>query len=424
VLLGYLVLAAALSIHRGSFSLWSLGLAFAAFCMTIIGVWPRRKQGKPLGSTEVLMGVLFVIALGLTDFPVTYRGTYWFGTVTHIGLIACGIALACVYLPRPHASARLRNAVVLGTAVFALALQCWLPFAAPDPHIDVFTVQQESAANLFAGKNPFTTRVSNPYEGMDLHLTYEVGTRFAYPPSALAGAVVGYALFGDVRFFYVLCNIFFLWVLRRMLRATGTGGELIPLLWLLHPQGLLFIGQSWTEPLIIAGFALTILARLRNNAVLTAVAHGLTISLKQYLVITAPLLLIFERRWKFLALPAANLLTASDGLMDVTVGNAFSGYFDPVSKYEIVTTGKIGNILGIEVFTDSYREPNNKVFDAGDVYLTAPPEYHGGMTDRGDMQSNPIEGYVNGIAGRGWYVFELMGMFIHNSRGIVKGTRA
>lgn len=311
VLLGYLVLAAALSIHRGSFSLWSLGLAFAAFCMTIIGVWPRRKQGKPLGSTEVLMGVLFVIALGLTDFPVTYRGTYWFGTVTHIGLIACGIALACVYLPRPHSSARLRNAVVLGTAAFALVLQCWLPFAAPDPHIDVFTVQQESAANLFAGKNPFTTRVSNPYEGMDLHLTYEVGTRFAYPPSALAGAVVGYALFGDVRFFYVLCNIFFLWVLRRMLRATGTGGELIPLLWLLHPQGLLFIGQSWTEPLIIAGFALTILARLRNNAVLTAVAHGLTISLKQYLVITAPLLLIFERRWKFLALSAASALVTA-----------------------------------------------------------------------------------------------------------------
>jgi hypothetical protein len=117
-------------------------------------------------------------------------------------------------------------------------------------------------------------------------------------------------------------------------------------------------------------------------------------------------------------------LSAKAFQMDVTVGNAFSGYFDPVSKYEIVTTGKIGNILGIEVFTDSYREPNNKVFDAGDVYLTAPPEYHGGMTDRGDMQSNPIEGYVNGIAGRGWYVFELMGMFIHNSRGIVKGTRA
>ncbi|HRH93949.1 MAG TPA: hypothetical protein PKV72_05465 [Candidatus Peribacteria bacterium] len=316
LLLGYLVLAAALSIQRGSYSLWSLGLALAALCMTLSAVWPYAKRPEPLRSTDVLMGVLFLLMLGLTDFPVTYPGSFWFGTVTHIGWIVCGILLAAVYLPRPHASARLRNGIVLATAAFALALQCWLPFMAPDPHIDVFTVQQESSANLYAGKNPFTTRVGNPYEGMNLHLTYDVGSRFAYPPSALAGAVVGYTLFGDVRFLYVLCNLFIAWVLRRMLRPAGAAGELVPLLWLLHPQGLLFIGQSWTEPLIIAGFALTALAQLRKNAWLTAVSHGFTMSLKQYLVITVPLLLVLERRWKLLALSAvAAIVTAVPFLM-------------------------------------------------------------------------------------------------------------
>ena len=50
---------------------------------------------------------------------------------------------------------------------------------------------------------------------------------------------------------------------------------------------------------------------------------------------------------------------------------------DPVSKRELVQTGKILKYLGLPIHTDFHREPNVKVLDENDIYLVGEPKYVG-----------------------------------------------
>lgn len=126
-------------------------------------------------------------------------------------------------------------------------------------------------------------------------------------------------------------------------------------------------------------------------------------------------------RW---ALPAATLLFAVDGLNDLN-GTVFGGWFDPVTQYEIVMSGQIGTLSGMAIITDAYREPMLKVFNRGEFYITSTPEYHGGYTDRGPLQSKAKDSTGEGMGPcRGWYMFELMSMVMHNARSFVKGVKA
>ena len=124
------------------------------------------------------------------------------------------------------------------------------------------------------------------------------------------------------------------------------------------------------------------------------------------------------------ALPAANLLFAVDGLNDLN-GTVFGGWFDPVTQYEIVMSGQLGTLSGMTITTDAYREPMLKVFNRGEFYITSTPEYHGGYTDRGPLQSKAKDSTGEGMGpARGWYMFELMSMVMHNARSFVKGVKA
>ena len=122
-------------------------------------------------------------------------------------------------------------------------------------------------------------------------------------------------------------------------------------------------------------------------------------------------------------LPVNTIVAASDILNDLVASN-FSSWFDPVSQYEIVTTGNIGSLLGMNIITDAYREPTLKVLDQGDVYLVSAPEFHGGFADRGPVESTELDGAYMGTNSRGWYMVETIAMLVHNPRSVVKGIRA
>lgn len=125
-------------------------------------------------------------------------------------------------------------------------------------------------------------------------------------------------------------------------------------------------------------------------------------------------------RWN---LAAAHFLFANDGLNDLT-GTVFGGWFDPVSQYEIVMSGTLGQILGMTMTTDAYREPMLKVFERGDMYIVSSPEFHGAYTERGPIQSRAKESDGSGQGpARGWYVWELVSISLHNNRSVVKGTK-
>jgi len=122
-------------------------------------------------------------------------------------------------------------------------------------------------------------------------------------------------------------------------------------------------------------------------------------------------------------LPAATLLFSNDIMTDFRVGTAFAEYYDPISKYEIIQTGRIGSMYGLQLLTDGFREENLKVLNRGEVFLMTSPEMLGVYTDRGPLQSNPVDSYSDGVAGRGWFIYEHLSNTLANAKGIATASR-
>lgn len=123
-------------------------------------------------------------------------------------------------------------------------------------------------------------------------------------------------------------------------------------------------------------------------------------------------------------IPATSCLVAIDLLSDVNAGTNFSTWFDPISKWEIVKTGRIGNLLGMSLITDGYREPNLKVLDTGEFIITGSPEFLGGYTDRGPVNSVSIDEFEKHIPARGWSMNEIISMTVANAKAVARGKRS
>lgn len=119
-------------------------------------------------------------------------------------------------------------------------------------------------------------------------------------------------------------------------------------------------------------------------------------------------------------LQPVNCLLAADVFTDIMTNGDFSNWFDPVSRYEIVTTGNLGRLMGMSVRSDAYREPLLRVLNKGEIFVTAAPEYTGAITDRGPIQSKEVP---TNRAARGWFLWELISLTLHNPRAVAKGYR-
>ncbi len=123
-------------------------------------------------------------------------------------------------------------------------------------------------------------------------------------------------------------------------------------------------------------------------------------------------------------LPADTCLFASNVWDDILTNTAFTNFYDPVSQYEIVQTGVIGRILGMTLLSDSYRVPQLRVLNQGDIYVLPRPEFLGGYTSRGPVTANEVNSATNGqgVPGRGWYMFEILSMTAPIPQAVVKAT--
>jgi hypothetical protein len=125
-------------------------------------------------------------------------------------------------------------------------------------------------------------------------------------------------------------------------------------------------------------------------------------------------------RWN---IPVNTVLMASNFWNDIVAGTAFASQMDPVSKYEIQTTGYLGSLLGLDLVTDAYRNPQLKVLQQGEMYMVGAMDNHGAYTSRGPVQSIEVNNYDKGEPARGWYLFEELSMCTFNPRSVVRGLR-
>ena len=126
-------------------------------------------------------------------------------------------------------------------------------------------------------------------------------------------------------------------------------------------------------------------------------------------------------RWN---IASTSIVMASNLWIDI-IGNAaaFSNLFDPVTQFEIIQTGRIGTLLGLDIRTDAYRHPILKVLESGEMYIIGTPEMHGAYTDRGPVVADELTTAHEKTPGRGWYLYELITITLHNPRSVVKGIR-
>jgi hypothetical protein len=108
---------------------------------------------------------------------------------------------------------------------------------------------------------------------------------------------------------------------------------------------------------------------------------------------------------------------------DIIADTEFASWFDPVTKHEWVLQGNLGSILAAQIITDGFRLDNLQVLDQGEIFFCATPQTLGGITQRSELTSTPINRYNMGRPQRGWYLEQIEGMSFANSRAIARGTR-
>lgn len=122
-------------------------------------------------------------------------------------------------------------------------------------------------------------------------------------------------------------------------------------------------------------------------------------------------------------LPVTNCVLASDYWNDIIGNSEFVTALDPVSKYDLIVTGRLGTLLGMDLNTDGFRAPEHRVLHKGELYVVAAPEYHAVYTNRGGTQSVPTSGANQGNTDRGWLLHNTFSFTLANVRSVAKGQR-
>lgn len=123
-------------------------------------------------------------------------------------------------------------------------------------------------------------------------------------------------------------------------------------------------------------------------------------------------------------IPAKYWLIASDIWADIMGNSDFIQAFQTTSyAEELVKTGRLGSIYGLETISDQFRHQAHKVLNKGEMYIFGSPEMLGQYTDRGGLEAQAIDGTQEKVPGRGWWMNETVSMVIANPRAVAKGLR-
>jgi hypothetical protein len=126
-------------------------------------------------------------------------------------------------------------------------------------------------------------------------------------------------------------------------------------------------------------------------------------------------------RWR---LPATTALISQDFWQDIAQNAAWMAVFDPVSQYEVLMTGRIGQLFGLQLITDGFRLPEQQVMPEGTFYVLTASDYLGAFTNRGGIEATPLNLAQMGQAGVGWFLSEEWSISLTNNRGVARGIRS
>jgi hypothetical protein len=336
-----------------------LGLALL-FCLRALAA-PGKMISARVSDALIALGLIVSFVLLLLQPPVATRSLS-LGPADAPFRIAILVAAAAAFASfvKKGRAARLSGWLMIAAYVAAGLI---LIRNVPQPGVDVCTFQRESADTLLAGRNPYAITFEDPYHGKKAFYGKDVirdgRTTWGYPytPLPLLLALPGHLL-GDFRFSMLAAMALAAALLlhaRPRSRFGGAGAALL----LFTPCGFFVLEAGWIEPFVILGLALTVFVACRfpklatreaamrsrippasatlnwarrrpgiaraTPTLLLAIAAGLFLATKQYLVLALPLLTLlplaggWKSRLKFfgVTLCAAAAVTAPLALWDV-----------------------------------------------------------------------------------------------------------
>jgi hypothetical protein len=295
LVVAYGLLGAAVFVDDGSLGPVSLPLVIAT-CVLVahsIAVAPRRVVR--LGVAEA---VAVVLALDAVFIWIKPPAVYLQDGAVAARAIMTATALAAAWAA--ITSRRVSGWRALVLLVLAGVAGLLVIAGSPTPKIDVFTLQQEGARDLWRGLDPYSSVFSNPYGPEETLVFYGAPhtalSHYPYPPMSLLFSAAGWRLTGDVRHAFLVAQLATgagLYVLARRHVAQSGIALAVAGLFLVHPRGLFVVEQAWTEPLLCAAFVWSLVlldARGARRLVLIA-ALAILFAGKQYGVLLVPVFL-------------------------------------------------------------------------------------------------------------------------------------
>ncbi|HEV8290553.1 MAG TPA: hypothetical protein VGP94_01455, partial [Tepidisphaeraceae bacterium] len=167
----------------------------------------------------------------------------------------------------------------------------WIIKTTPNPFIDVFVFQQESADALLHGRNPYSMTFTNIYgEGSfvyakELQVDGHVNFGFPYAPLSLLMIIPGY-LAGDHRYAQLVALVIAAGLVA--FARPGIIATLAAILLLTTSRVFMVLELGWTEPLVILWLAATVFCACRYPRA-TPYMLGLLLASKQYTILIPPL---------------------------------------------------------------------------------------------------------------------------------------
>lgn len=165
-----------------------------------------------------------------------------------------------------------------------VSIRMFVLLGSPNPIIDVFHSLKEAPKAIIQGINPYDYSYSKVYRDI------EPFTYFPYPPAALYLVTTSVILTNDPRFLFIVSETATAYLLYKILKRKKVSqniSELVAFSYLFFPATFFVLEQSWLDPAVT--FLLVFFAYLANyypkKQFLAAIALGLAMGVKQYLII-------------------------------------------------------------------------------------------------------------------------------------------
>lgn len=291
-------LGAALQINNGFYTPTAISLVGAglvlAWAALLIPRWLNRlvPDRDRIVTALLIAGLVAQIAELLTSPFAMYAERPW--PSEHAAFIPLVMLAALAMLAAAVGPARwLRAAcIVLLIAFTALARVGYR--ASPNPRIDVVTVHQAAIKAIAHGRSPYSITFPDIYRGQqDFYppgavQNGMVNFGYPYPILSLLMTWLGQRVWGDFRYAELASLVIGSGAIAAAGGVTRVSVLAVGLL-LFTPRVLFQLEQAWTEPLLVLWFGLALWGWRRQWMRLAMTALALSIAVKQYLIVAAPL---------------------------------------------------------------------------------------------------------------------------------------